>query len=223
MSKSPSWSFSSIKDFQTCQKQYYHKRVLKEFPFEETEAILYGNRFHKAAEDYINSGGAALPKEFERYRGALDKLNAMSGTKLCELKFALTEDLEPCNFKSKDAWWRGIADLLIIDGDRAFVIDYKTGASAKYADSGQLELMALAVFKHYPEVKVVKAGLLFVVAKSFPKAEYKLEDQDKLWVKWLTEYGRLRSAYDNNIWNPRPSGLCRKHCPVLECAHNGRN
>lgn len=222
MSKSPSWSFSSIKNFQNCPKQYYHLKVLKEHPMEETEAILYGNRFHKAAEDYIRDG-IELPKEFSRCKGALDKLNAMSGVKHCELKFALTEDLEPCSFKSKDAWWRGIADLLIIDGDRAFVIDYKTGASAKYADSGQLELMAMAVFKHHPEVKTVNAGLLFVVARAFPRESYKAEDQDKLWVKWLTEYGRLRSAYDNNIWNPRPSGLCKKHCPVIECAHNGRN
>jgi len=222
MSKSPSWSFSSIKNFITCPKQYYHLKVLKEYPMEETEAILYGNRFHKAAEDYIRDG-TDLPKEFERYRKALDGLNALPGDKHCELKFALTEDLEPCSFKSRDAWWRGIADLLIIDGDRAFVIDYKTGASAKYADTGQLELMAMAVFKHYPEVTRVKAGLFFVVAGSFPKEKYKAEDQDKLWVKWLTEYGRLRSAYDNGVWNPRPSGLCKKHCPVMECAHNGRN
>jgi CRISPR/Cas system-associated exonuclease Cas4 (RecB family) len=222
MSKSPSWSFSSIKNFITCPRQYYHLKVLKEYPMEETEAILYGNRFHKAAEDYIRDG-TDLPKEFERYRKALDGLNALPGDKRCELKFALTEDLEPCSFKSRDAWWRGIADLLIIDGDRAFVIDYKTGASAKYADTGQLELMAMAVFKHYPEVTRVKAGLFFVVAGSFPKEKYKAEDQDKLWVKWLTEYGRLRSAYDNGVWNPRPSGLCKKHCPVIECAHNGRN
>ena len=221
MSKSPSWSFSSIKNFITCPKQYYHLKVLKEHPMEETEAILYGNRFHKAAEDYIRDG-TELPKEFDRFKPALDALNDLPGTKHCELKFALNEDLEPCDFKSKDAWWRGIADLLIINGTSAFVIDYKTGSS-KYADTGQLELMAMAVFKHYPEIEQVKAGLFFVVGKTFPKEKYKAEDQDKLWVKWLTEYGRLRAAYENNVWNPRSSGLCKKHCPVVSCPHNGRS
>ena len=188
---------------------------------EETEAILYGNRFHKAAEDYIRDG-AELPKEFERFRNALDRLNAFPGDKHCELKFALTEGLEPCDFKSKDAWWRGIADLLIVDGDRAFVVDYKTGSN-KYADQGQLELMALAVFKYFPEVTKVRAGLFFVVSGSFPKVTYKDKDQDVLWVKWLSEYGRLRTAHDTGIFNPAPSGLCKKHCPVMECPHNGRN
>lgn len=221
MSKSPSWSFSSIKDFQTCPLQYYHKRVLKEFPFEETEQILYGNRFHKAAEEYIRDG-AELDKEFEMFRAALDKLKDLPGDKHCELKFALNEDLEPCSFRSKDAWWRGIADLLIIDGERAFIVDYKTGSS-KYADYGQLELMALAVFKYYPQVKNVRAGLFFVLAKSFPKEKYKADEQDMLWIKWLKEYGRLRTAHETNIWNPKTSGLCKKHCPVLSCVHNGRN
>ena len=122
---------------------------------EETEQILYGNRFHKAAEDYLGKG-IALPKEFERFKGALDKIVEMyPGEIHCELKFALDEDLEPCDFKSRTAWWRGIADLLIIDGERAFVVDYKTG-SDKYADRGQLELMAMAVFKHFPEVTSVR-------------------------------------------------------------------
>ena len=26
-----------------------------------------------------------------------------------------------------------------------------------------------------------------------------------------------------DVWNPRPSGLCKKHCVVLECPHNGRS
>lgn len=222
MSRSPSWSFSSIKQFDNCPKQYYHLKVLKEHPMEETEAILYGNRFHKAAEEYVRDG-TPLPKEFEPYRVALDKIiEKYPGEVHCELKFALDENLEPCSFKSKEAWWRGIADLLIINGDRAFCVDYKTG-SAKYADQGQLELMALAVFKHYPHIKKVKAGLFFVKGRSFPKETYTVYDQDKLWVKWFKNYGQLRTAHETGVFNPRSSGLCRKHCPVVSCVHNGRN
>ena len=25
------------------------------------------------------------------------------------------------------------------------------------------------------------------------------------------------------LWNPRPNGLCKRHCPVTVCAHNGSN
>jgi hypothetical protein len=135
----------------------------------------------------------------------------------------LTENLDACGFKDPNMWWRGVADLLVINGEEARVLDYKTGKSAKYADTDQLELMALAIFKHFPQVKKVKAGLLFVVSKNFIKDSYSFENQDKMWHKWISEYNRMKFSYENDVWNPRPSGLCKKHCLVLECAHNGRN
>jgi len=127
---------------------------------------MYGTEFHTAAELYIKDG-TPLPAHFAYAKGALDKLNAIPGEKLCEYEMGLTENLEPCGFKDERMWWRGIADLLIINYDTkvAHVLDYKTGKSAKYADKGQLELMALAVFKHFPMITNVKAGLLFVVRK----------------------------------------------------------
>ena len=136
----------------------------------------------------------------------------------------LTENLEPCDFKAPNVWWRGIADLIILDRDKgeARVLDYKTGKSDKYADKGQLELMALAIFKFFPEITRVRAGLLFVIARSFPKASYSKEDEPVLWQKWLRDYDRMKFAYTSNVWNPRPSGLCKKHCVVLSCSHNGR-
>ena len=143
--------------------------------------------------------------------------------KLCEYEMGLTENLEPCGFKDPGVWRRGIADLIILRGDTAFVLDYKTGKSAKYADKGQLELMTLAVFKHFPQVNRVKSGLLFVIANAFPKAEYTREDESNLWQKWLIDYAKMKMAYETNVWNPRTSGLCKKHCVVLACPHNGRN
>ena len=135
----------------------------------------------------------------------------------------MTADLEPCSFFAKDVWFRGIVDLAIIDEDTGtgWIIDYKTGKSAKYADKGQLELMALTIFKHYPKVTNLKAGLLFVIAKSLVKAEYEIDLQQVLWSKWLSNYAKLEKAFEVDVWNPRPSGLCRRHCQVIQCPHNG--
>ena len=136
-----------------------HKDYKEDF---NTEAILYGNEFHEAAEDYVSEKTNELDPRFDFAQGALDKLKNMQGEKLCEYKMGLTENLEACGFFSDNVWYRGVADLIIINRDTgvAKVIDYKTGKSAKYADKGQLELMALCVFKHFPEIKVVKSGLL---------------------------------------------------------------
>ena len=224
MTKIPAWSFSSIKTFEQCPKKFYHLKVVKDFQEDQNaEHLIYGTRFHEAAEFYIRDN-TPLPPEFKYAKPSLDNLKARPGQKLCEYEMGLTENLEPCGFKDPNVWWRGIADLIILEDDgTARVLDYKTGKSAKYADTGQLELMALAVFKHFPQVHTVKAGLLFVIAKSFPKAKYTKGDEPVLWQKWLRDYDRMKFAYTSNVWNPRPSGLCKKHCVVLSCPHNGRS
>ena len=216
------WSYSSISLFKQCPHKYYRLRVVKDVVDPPAEHLNYGLEVHKAAEDYIGKG-VPIPEKYIFIKEHLDKLNLIKGEKLCEYKMGLNSNLEPCGFFDKDVWWRGVADLLIINGDKAYVIDYKTGKSAKYADTKQLEILSLAVFKHFPEVERVKGALFFVVSKNFIKDSYHAENQDKMWTKWFAEHNRMRFSYENNVWNPRPSGLCRKHCLVLECPHNGRN
>jgi len=216
------WSFSKIKAFEQCPKQFYHMRIARDYVESETEAMLYGTAFHTAAEEYIRDN-KPMPPQFNYAVATLDKLRAKPGNKLCEYKLGVTKDLEPCGFTDEGVWFRGIADLIILDDDVAWVVDYKTGKSARYADRGQLELMALVVFKHFPQVEKVKAGLLFVVSKDLIKDVYTKEQVPALWEKWLADYSKLEQAFKNDMWNPKPSGLCRRHCAVTECAHNGRN
>jgi len=218
----PQWSFSSIKLFEQCPRKYYHLKVSKDYSEPPTDATTYGEEFHSAAEFYV-SGQADLPAHFSFAKKALDKLRAMPGKKLCEYEMGLTEGLEPCKIDAPDAWWRGIADLVIINENTAKVVDYKAGKSAKYADKDQLQLMALAVFKHFPDVEKVDAALLFVVAKAFITATYNRSDAPALWADWLKRYNKITAARDNGVWNPKTSGLCKAHCVVLSCLHNGRN
>lgn len=216
------WSFSKIKAFEQCPKQFYHMKIAKDYIEKETEAMLYGTLFHEAAENFVKDD-TPIPEKFKYAEAALTSLKNKPGKKLCEYKLGLTEDLEPCGFFDENVWFRGIADLIILDGDTAWVVDYKTGKSARYADKGQLELMALATFKHFPEIKKVKAGLLFVIAKALIKDSYDSTAAPILWKKWLADYARMEKALETDTWNARPSGLCRQHCAVLDCPHNGRN
>ena len=137
----------------------------------------------------------------------LDALKSKQGEKLCEYKMGLTENLEPCGFYDDDVWYRGIADLVILDAENnlAWVIDYKTGKNAKYADKGQLELMALSIFKHFPVVKTIRAGLLFVVSNELIKETYKIHNQPELWERWTRDYINMQKAYDADTWNPTGS------------------
>ena len=215
----PAWSFSSIKVYETCPRKYHAEKVEKLYPFKDTEATIYGKEVHLAAEEYIRDG-KPLAQGYMKFKPMLDALNRIEGDKLCELQMALTEELTPTEFLAKDVWVRGIADLIIINGDKARVVDYKTG-SAKYPDKGQLELMALMVFAYYPEVTNVKAALVFMLHDVVVKCEFNRDDADELWAKWKGKYGRLAASYEHNNWPPNPNGLCRKWCPVEHCEYNG--
>lgn len=195
-------------------------RVAKDFKEPETEALSYGTKVHEAAEFYIRDG-KPIPPEFSYMQGLLDRLNNLPGEKLCEYKMGLSRDLSPVGFFDKDVWWRGIADLVVLDNDRAFLVDYKTGKSSRYADTKQLEILSLALFKHFPQLKKVKAGLLFVVAQDFVKVDY--ENQPQAWVRWLEDTGQMEASYEADVWNAKPNFTCRNYCAVTTCPHNGKH
>ena len=104
----------------------------------------------------------------------------------------------------------------------AHIVDYKTGKSSQYADTKQLELMALCVFKHFPLVERVKAGLAFVVSEDFVRAHYINHDSPEKRLTWIQETDKLAAAHDNGVWNAKPNFTCKKFCPVKDCEHNGR-
>jgi CRISPR/Cas system-associated exonuclease Cas4 (RecB family) len=208
------WSFSSLKDFITCPKQYYHTKVAKDFTKKATEQMLYGTAVHKALEDYVRDG-TPLAKNYEIFKSQVDALLDISGVRYCEHEMALDRDKNPCGFKADDRWVRGVVDLLIVDGDSAYIVDYKTGSN-RYPDPKQLKLMALMTFAYFPEVKSIKAGLLFVLHNTFIDESYKREDTDKLWSVFEPDLKRLEIAFENSVWPAKPGGLCG-WCPVSNC------
>ena len=213
------WSYSSLSLFMQCPRKYHRLRVVKDIVEPVQEHLLYGSAVHKAAEEYIRDG-TPIPEKYGYIQEHLDPLKALPGVKLCEHEMGLTKDFEPCGFRDKNVWFRGIADLLVINGDKARIIDYKTSKSSRYADKKQLELLSLLTFKHFPEVKSVKAGLLFLVVKDLVPAEFKEDQQHDCWQKWLVETNQLESAMITDVWNPRPNFTCRGWCPVTDCEHN---
>jgi hypothetical protein len=135
----------------------------------------------------------------------------------------LTKDFKPCEFKAEDAWFRGIADLLIINGDKARIIDYKTGKSSRYADPKQLALMAACVFVHYPDIELVRTGLLFVVCKDFVPADFTVHKKFDIFASLDSILVSRETAYNTGVFNPKKNFTCKAWCPVSECNHNGRN
>lgn len=208
------WSFSSLKEYVNCPRQYYELKVAKNFTKFPTHQMLYGSAVHKALEDYVGDG-KPLEKNYERYQPMLDALLEIDGQRYPEYRMALNTELQPCSFGAPDYWVRGIVDLLVIGGDTAYIVDYKTG-SAKYPDVKQLKLMSLMTYAHFPEVNQIKAGLLFVAHNTFINEEYTREESDELWNDFIPDLERLKLSYDQDKWPENPTPLCG-WCPVTTC------
>ena len=217
--KTVTWSHSSLKDYEGCPRRYHEVKVLKNYPFKDTDATLYGKELHTAAELYIKEN-TPLPPQFAFLQGTLDALKAKPGRKLCEHQMGVTKDLKPCGFMDKEVWVRGIADLLIIDDENltAKVVDYKSGNN-KYPDREQLKLMALMVFAHFPHIRRVSGALLFVVKEDIAKASFMVGEAEEYWWDYRERVARIEQAHETGVWNPKPTPLCG-WCPVTTCEHN---
>lgn len=214
------WSYSSIKTFEQCPKKYFHLKVAKDVKDEPGEAADYGTAVHLAAEEYIRDG-KPIPEKFAFMRPVVERLASIPGEKHAELKLGVRKvpgGYEPCDFFDKSVWWRGIADLLIIDGHKAWCIDYKTGKSARYADTKQLDLLAGAVFTHFPGVMTIKSSLLYVVSNELVKKRHVITERSQYLSVFDAQLDNLETAMENGVWNAKSGPLCG-WCPVVKCEH----
>lgn len=192
--------------------------MAKDIVKDDTIHTIYGKEVHKAAEDYVKEG-TAIPAKYPFLMPVLTKLDRIAGERLAEHEFAVTEDYAPCNFDSDKAWWRGIADLMILNtgAKKLSMFDYKTG-KPRYADPTQLDYMATAAFYNYPEIDHIKAALLFVVHDSTTIRKYSRDNLPEYTRKMTDATTDLQSAYMFNVWNPKSNPFC-KNCKVKDCVY----
>ena len=205
-------SYSSLKQYENCPRQYHEVRILRKFKQGETEATRYGTEVHKAFEDFLMED-KPIPEKYQQFHGYANPIKHMPGTILCEQKLGIKRDFTPCDFFDKDVWFRGVPDVLVIYKSTARLLDWKSSKSSRYADTAQLELMAAMIFAHYPQVTKVRGGLVFVVARDFIKADYTRDQFAAIMSKWAGKATAIEAAVEHGVWNPKSGPLCR-YCPV---------
>jgi hypothetical protein len=207
-----SHSYSAIKLYENCPYRYYRQRIAKDAIDEGGEASKHGERIHKHLELKL-AGAAELPKELSHYAPLCDSVEKISakGELHIEKELVLTENLEPTGWWSPDAWLRSKLDILVVNGDEAIVMDWKTGK--RYPDFFQMEMFAAQVFKHYPDVTKVKTSLVWLKSMEMDTELYTREDANKIWADIMGRIRRIYQSVEHDNWPQRPSGLCR-FCPA---------
>lgn len=217
--KSFAWSYSKLKNYRTCPFRYYMIDVTKKYQEDFSgEHLAWGNQVHKAFEKRVGEG-IPFPEGMENFEEAAQRLVNVPGAIKVEQQLAIKSDLSPCEWFSKEAWFRAIADYLRISGPVALAIDYKTGKIIE--DSEQLALLAECIFSHYPEVQAVRTEFWWLKDDAATRADFRRSDRKSTWLRVMPEVKTLELAHTKGDFPPKSSGLCRRHCIVTECAHNG--
>lgn len=221
------FSFSSMETFKNCQRRYKHQYILKDVRDEGNEATFYGTEVHTAIENYALHG-TPIPPAYAAVAAPavslIDNLRAKEWDVMPEFEMALDYTLTPCDFMSDQRLVRGIADLVSVKGEKGKVADWKTGKTAKFAKPAQLELMALMMFKHFPQLQTIDGALVFLVAGNVITQTYQRSECKQRWRKWIEDVQRMEFAVQNQVFNASPNSLCGRFCPVpySKCEHSGR-
>ena len=214
-----SWSFSRLKNWETCPSRFLHYDMLKDVKEPESPQLAEGGATHKAFENRIRHN-TKLPLGLLQHEPTMAKLASLPGEVYAEQRLALTKQFKPVGFFGAGVWFRTVIDYCNINNGVAAVVDYKTGKVTE--DLTQMQLMSATIMHTDPTVQRVKARLLFVNHNHAERAEFVRGDLSEIWGEILPRVNKLEAAIDAQEFPPKPGGLCKRYCAVSSCPYHGR-
>lgn len=214
------WSYSKLKNFESCPKKHWHVDVQKDFKEEESESQQWGNIAHKKLAERL-SKGTPLPAGMQHFEKWCERILVGGGDILVEQQLAIDKDFNACKWFGDDVWYRGIADVIKINGPVALAVDWKTGKILE--DSVQLGLMAQCIFAHHPSIQRIRTEFIWLKEDASSRADFKRGDMAQLWRSIWTRVEQLKHAHETTSYPAKPGGLCRNWCPVKTCPHHGES
>lgn len=217
-SKPFAWSYSKLKNYETCPKRHFHYDIAKDVKEPESEELAYGNLLHKEIANRISKGKPML-SVFAEYEPWAVKMLTGPGNILVEQQLAIMRDFSPCPWFDKRTWFRGIGDVIKLSAPVALIIDWKTGKIVE--DSSQLMLMAQCVFSHYPEIQAVRSAFVWLKHDAKTEQVFKRVDMPGQWAGLLPRVNQLEQANQTMTYPAKPGYLCKRWCAVNACPHHG--
>lgn len=234
MPKTIAWSWSRLNDFEQCPRKFQGKYVTKEFPKGDFDAPHFrkGKAVHKALEDYL-SDGVVIPypivykgeKFFVDLKYLTRFLNTLHAApeKLIEENICFDMNLGRLSWYDKQAWCRVIMDAIVVIGDYALVVDWKTGKVGRHSD--QLKLFAAAAFQMYPQVRRVTTAYIWCEHPTTKPltASYTYEQKDDLWHEFGDRAELIQMANESGNWPAKKNMFCKwcdalpNQCDFKEC------
>ncbi len=220
------WSYSALSLYETCPKQFYHLRVARDVQASRSENQTYGDEVHEAIAKYVKEGTSFpmhlthLEKFIAPLRETAQKALASGAEMLVEQKLAVNAQLEPTGWFDPDVFCRAIVDFALVGDKVAHIIDFKTGKP--HDDDTQLKLMACVFHSHKPSLTSITGAFWWTKTKTRTSYLYDCGNIAEFWGNLLHRSEPVYSgSTSKNNYKAKPSGLCKRHCPVKQCEYNG--
>jgi hypothetical protein len=200
------WSHSRMSQFLECPKQLYHNAVAPKgsadrIEFTQTPQMIAGNLVDDALTKRI-SNGTPLPSQYAPYEPMVAAILAAPGVKFAQLKVTLDRTFKPCGYFDAGAWVRSIYDVAVINGDYAFIGDFKNGMI--WPDTNQLKLFAATAFHQFPELEVVSTSYIWLKHGQTSDETFRRKELNDLWQVFIPDEERMQACYQTGHWPAAP-------------------
>lgn len=238
-------SVSRKKCFDECAQRYKYRYELN-LPGPEPPPFyfVYGIIIHKIAEEYVRRKGEtpigdiakdvmrgrieiepgkrcpSIPsdyaKKMQKHLRSIQNLTDKIGVD-GEVEYKFYYDLDPPH----ERFITGFLDRLIINGDKAFIIDYKTTKKGKWrvnketvATDLQLKTYARVVQRNFGlKAENIKAALFYVDGEELVACSYNEDALQQVEKQLLESYTLIKNADADKVWG-KVSWHCQ-HCDYV--------
>ena len=220
-------SYSRISDYNSCPLLFREKYINKTIKFEQNDAMIRGEKIHKALERNVyralhgkEPAGEQLVLDTHPIIKAFVRRHPRIGT---EIQSAFNRKWELVDYFAKDVFFRSVIDLegvTEVRGGVANVIDFKTGQYNENKE--QLKLYNMVALLKYPDIDSATSTLLFVDHKrnSPPVTTTRAELEDQIHeVEEQSE--AIQISLEQDYWPPTKNWKCR-WCAVQDCRYARR-
>jgi hypothetical protein len=214
-------SYSALSAFQDCPRRYHETKILRRWPEPESQAMIDGKELHEAFAAALKTDGA-LPAAHSVHGPLLKKIQSQDGTLLVEQKWAITSDFDPIPWNSEDAWLRAVADAVILQPPIGFAYDWKTGKRQNQKSDLQLVLIALVMFAHFPDLRVIGTSYIWLNEGVETQRIVKRANIGNEWLKILPQIKMLEHAHLDEHFPAKPNRFCKRYCSVRSCEYWGK-
>ncbi len=212
------WSYSLLDAFHNkCPLSAQAMYIDRSVPYVETPERKFGNDGHDALDKRVG-GGKPLP---EAYRFCEPFAAPFDGRKaITEGWYQIDTDGKACQRNSPKKFGHGKIDLVLLQGETAFINDWKfvSDKALKYEDPFEIKIFGLLLKAKYPQLKTIKGAYTYL-KQGRTSQVYDVSDTGDTWNLVCSIMQTIYNYRKINEFPKKVTPLCG-WCGRFECPEN---